>query len=222
MFVAYQNNITQMNPVTGDQMITLNGIATNTIQSIAISPSGDLFIVDGGAFMVKKVNVATGVTTPFAGNGTNGTAGDGGAATAAQLSSPNGIAFDSAGNMFIGSSVGIRRVDAVDNKISTVNAVTNVQDIVSRYGLLYWASNTSVTGRRVYKLDLATNVVEVVAGNGTNGTAGDDGPATEAQLSSPNGIAFDSAGNMFIGSNDSSKVRRVDALTGIITTVPGT
>jgi hypothetical protein len=135
--------------------------------------------------------------------------------------------------LFIGTIGGnrIRRVDALNNKISTLSlngATTNAgrpYSIVSRpSGFLFWASNSGgvATGYKVFKVNLATNVAEVVAGIGTNGSAGDGGPATAAQLNNPAGLAFDSAGNMFIGSSSSTEVRRVDAITGIITTVPGT
>ncbi|MBA2437476.1 MAG: serine/threonine protein kinase, partial [Acidimicrobiia bacterium] len=68
----------------------------------------------------------------------------------------------------------------------------------------------------------ATGDVTAVAGNGSSGLSGDTGPATAAQLSFPFGVVADAAGNVFIGDHNNSRVRRVDAATGVITSVVGT
>jgi hypothetical protein len=118
----------------------------------------------------------------FAGstNGAAGYTGDGGPAAGATLYSPQSLAIDRAGNLFIadlGNSV-VRRVDA------------------------------------------ATGVITTYAGNGTFDFSGDGGPATNASLNLPFGLAFDSYDNLYI-SDFNFRIRRVDAVTGIITTVAG-
>jgi len=75
---------------------------------------------------------------------------------------------------------------------------------------------------RVRRVDAATGIITTVAGNGTRGYSGDDGPAAAASLDTPAGVAQDTSGNLFIADHYNYRVRRVDAATGIITTVAGT
>ena len=120
--------------------------------------------------------------TTVAGSGTYGYGGDGGPATGASLSSPSGVAVDASGNLFIAD---------------TYNS-------------------------RVRKVDVDSGVISTVAGTGTPGYGGDGGPAATAPVRYPNGVAVDAAGNLFIADADSQRVRRVDAASGVITTVAGT
>ncbi|MEM6431630.1 MAG: NHL repeat-containing protein [Deinococcota bacterium] len=145
---------------------------------IAIDSAGNLFIADTGNARIRKVDT-TGIITTVAGNGSSGFSGDGGAATAAQLSFPFKVAVDSAGNLFI--------ADWGDHRIRKVNTA---------------------------------GIITTVAGTGTWGFSGDGGPATSAQLSRPEGIAVDNTGNLFIADSDNHRIRKVDT-SGIITTVAG-
>ena len=74
---------------------------------------------------------------------------------------------------------------------------------------------------RIRKVDLTTGIISTVAGNGTPGFSGDGGPATSASLETPNGVAVDTSGNLFIADKSNSRIRRVDATSGIISTVAG-
>ena len=74
---------------------------------------------------------------------------------------------------------------------------------------------------RVYKVDRATGQMLSVAGNGTKGFSGDDGPSTEGWLNWPEGIFLDGSDNLFIADSGNLRIRRVDGQTGIITTVAG-
>ncbi len=73
----------------------------------------------------------------------------------------------------------------------------------------------------VSKVDAGTGIITTVAGNGTFGFSGDGGPATSAQLNAPFGVALDSAGHLYIADSGNQRIRKVDAETGIITTVAG-
>jgi sugar lactone lactonase YvrE len=86
-------------------------------------------------------------------------------------------------------------------------------------GLLYWCDLGS---SRVLRLDEASGLITVVAGNGTNGYAGDGGPATEAELSTPHEVRFDSRGDLYVVERDNHTVRKVDMTTGAIATFAGT
>ena len=81
---------------------------------------------------------------------------------------------------------------------------------------------TEVKNHRVWRVDLKSGQAKVVAGNGTKGYSGDGGPATKAELNEPYEVRFDRAGNMFFVEMKNHIIRRVDAKTGIISTVAGT
>src|SRR5207244_2303709 len=74
---------------------------------------------------------------------------------------------------------------------------------------------------RIRRVDAATQVITTVAGNGTYSFSGDGGPAAASQLSNPQGVAVDSAGNVFIADTGNNRIRRVDVATHAITTVAG-
>ena len=89
---------------------------------------------------------------------------------------------------------------------------------VDAQGNLYIADTGN---NRIRRVDAATGVITTVAGDGTNRFGGDGGPAVNASLSSPRGVAVDAAGNLFLTDTFNSRIRRVDVGTGVITTVAG-
>lgn len=203
--------------------------------AIAIDGSGNLYIAEVNNQRVRKINLASGIITTVAGNGTRGFFGDGGPATSANLCDPIGVAADSAGNLFI-SDVGnqrIRRVDAATGIITTYAGGGSSMDegaaaisalLDSPYGLaldavgnLFYVDQAQA---RVRRIDAATQTVTTFAGSLVNGFSGDGGPATQASLSNPFDVALDSTGNVYIADTGNSRVRRVDS-TGVITTVAG-
>jgi len=141
--------------------------------SIALDSAGNIYIADTGNDRVRKID-NSGIITTVAGNGTGGYSGDGGPATQAQLNSPQGVAVDSAGNMYIG--------DAMNYRIRKVDT---------------------------------SGIITTVAGNGTQGFSGDNGPATLAQLSSyaTGGmylkVAVDVQGNIYIADKTNQRIRKV-------------
>lgn len=98
-------------------------------------------------------------------------------------------------------------------------AVNNPYGVVIRGGGLYFCD---LDNQRVRRLDLRTRTTTTIAGSGDRGYAGDGGPAAAASLNMPHEIAFDPRGHLFIVERDSHAVRRVDARTGVISTVAGT
>ncbi len=180
---------------------------------------------------------AQGVISTVAGNGTAASAGDGGPATSASFH-PNGIALDSAGNIYISdlSTNVIRKVNTA-GIISTVagNGKTTFSGdggpatsaalqlssnhdgiAVDNAGNLYIAD---FGGNRVRKVD-TSGIIRTVAGNGTLGFSGDGGPATSAALWHPSGVAVDSAGNIYFSDSTNARIRKVDT-NGAISTVAG-
>jgi trimeric autotransporter adhesin len=73
----------------------------------------------------------------------------------------------------------------------------------------------------IRRVEAQSGIITTVAGNGTRGYAGDNSPATNASLNSPSGVAVDPLGNLFVADTQNNVIRRVDAVTGVITTIAG-
>ncbi len=201
---------------------------------VAVDGAGNLFIADFGNSRLRKVTPANAITT-VAGNGTIGFSGDGGPATSAQLFSPEGVAVDGAGNLFI--------ADLLDNRIRKVTPAGTITTVAGNGTLGFsgdggpgtsaeLASPTGVAvdgagnlfiadflNNRIRKVTPA-GIITTVAGNGTIGFSGDGGPGTSAQLFLPEGVAVDGAGNLFIADSGNNSIRKVTP-AGTITTVAG-
>ena len=205
---------------------------------VAVDAAGNIYFADHDYCVIRKVTASTGVISTVAGNGTYGYSGDGGPATGAELASPQGIAVDSAGNIYIadtGNDV-IRKVTAASGIISTVagnsrwaysgdggaatSASLNVPvDVrLDSAGNLYIADQNNDVVRKVSS---ATGIITTVAGTGTGGYLGDGGPATGAELDYPDGIAVDPAGDLYIADSGNNVVREIAASSGTITTIAG-
>lgn len=144
--------------------------------ALAANVTGNLFIVDTSNYRTRRV-ASSGIIATVAGNGMQGSSGDGGPAVNAQFRFPGAVAVDASGNLFL------------------------------------------VDGNSVRKIS-STGIITTVAGNGTAGFSGDGGPAVNAELNWPTGLAVDSAGNLYIADSNSYRVRRVSP-DGIISTVAG-
>ena len=206
---------------------------------LAMDDAGNLYIADQNNGRIRKVDAKTGIITTVAGGGAQN--GDGIPATQARTGNPRGIFVDGAGNIYIGQIGGgvlhqVRKVDANTGIITTIagtggpgfsgdggpatQASLNFPLGVFVDGLnnIYIADSNN---HRVRKVDARTGIITTVAGNGTAGFSGDGGPATQASLSSSRRIFVDSLGNIYISDDGNRRVRKVDANTGVITTVAG-
>ena len=163
-------------------------------QGVAAGPAGSLLISDMGNWRVRMVAGATGTfygeamtagdMYTVAGTGAQGSSGDGGPATSAGLGQTAGLAVDGAGNLLI--------ADSGNSRIRVVAASP---------GTFY---GQAMTAGDIY----------TVAGNGKSGSAGDGGPATSAELSFPQAITVDGAGNLVVADSSNSRIRVVAASTG--------
>ena len=201
--------------------------ATDAILSlpsgVAVDGAGNVLIADLGHNRIRRVDAVTGVITTVAGGkaGNLGTFGDGGLATDANLSFPQGVSLDGAGNVLIADTNHnrIRRVDATTHIITTVAGANRpVRALADAMGNLFI---TESIGNRILRMDATSGIITIVAGTGAYGYAGDNGPATSATLANPYGINVDRAGNLLIADAKNNRVRHVDVAANVITTSAG-
>jgi len=240
--------------------------------SVALDEAGNFYIADAGNNAIRKVNLTTGVITTVAGNGNLLSSGDGGPATSAGISNPEGVSVDSAGNLYVSdlNDSRIREVTAssvppasqsvspvftapagtygkpqtvniasatpgasiyltMDGSVPTsashgfngpinVNGPVKIKAIAIAPGSL---QSTEVTA--TYSITSPPPaVITTVAGNGISGYKGVGGKASSAELGYPDGVAVDSAGNLYIADSGNSVVWKVAAKTGIMISVAGT
>ncbi len=207
-------------------------------ESVATDAQGNVYVADSGNHRVRRVEIATGVISTFAGTGVEGSSGDGTAASTAQLFQPSSLAFDSVGNMYIADTGNnrVRKVavfstlittlagnglaefggDGDDASLSRINAPRGVA--LDRQGHIYIADTGN---HRVRRVEASINTISTVAGQASRNFSGDNGPATSATMFKPEAVAVDKNGNIYVADTNNHRIRRVDAATGRITTVAG-
>ncbi len=210
----------------------------------AVDQIGNLYIAERASHRIRRVDLLTGTITTVAGDGHGGfrAEDEGALATQAELNGPRALAVDLAGDLYVADTENhrVRRIDARTGRITTL-AGTGVagfraQDehrsailaeldspravAVDRFGNVYIGDYNN---QRIRKVEAATGLMYTIAGTGTPGylAAQGGGPAAEAEINDPCGIALDAAGNLYIADTGNHRVRRVEGKTGIITTVAG-
>jgi uncharacterized protein (TIGR03437 family) len=206
---------------------------------VAVDQNGNFYVSDeepGFPSQIPRVLQITsdGTTKIIAGNGPDGFSGDGGPATLGVLNTPRGLAVDASGNVYIADygNHRVRKIDASGN-INTIAGSGEVR-FSGDYGLATLAGMDPTdiavdSAGDVFVVDQLNNRVREIApdntittfaGTGAAGYSGDGGAATAAQLKLPNGIALDSAGNVYVADEGNAVVRRV-TVGGLITTIAG-
>ena len=204
-------------------------------EGVTVDGSGNVYIADRRCNRITKVDSA-GRMTKIAGTEVLGFTGDGGPAISARVGRANDVAVDGSGNIYIAQYQydRIRKVDS--SGIITTFALGNNESPSGDGGraiaaLLNRPSEVALDGSgNIYFADSADNqvrkvdsagIITTVAGTGTQGYSGDGGPATEAELNLPFGVAVDRARNLYIADFSNRRVRKVDS-SGTITTFAGT
>ncbi len=219
-------------PATSSQMHGPSGVAFDA--------AGNMYFCDYYNNQVEKVSASTGAVTTVAGNGIAGYAGDGSPSTSAavRINAPSGIAIDGSGNIYIAEYA-----NHVIRKINSAGIISTFMGTGSpgftpdgtpplTSSPIYHPASVSVDaagnvyfpddGNQMVRKVSTAGVLSTLAGTGTGTYNGDNIPATSASVKDPFGIAVDGAGNVYIADQDNYRIRRIDATTGMITTVAGT
>jgi sugar lactone lactonase YvrE len=204
------------------------GLATNASievpRGMAMDAAGNLYLAEAGNSIIRKITPA-GIISTFAGTPqAPGYSGDGGPALNAQLNSPEGLAIDAAGNLYVadfGNQV-VRKI--TPGGVITTYAGNGAAGYSGDGGPAASASLQNPEGlavdaasnlfiadsgnRRVRRVD-ATGRITTSVGNGSFGNSGDGGPATAAALGSPFDVKVDAAGNLYITDRGFDRIRKV-------------
>lgn len=208
----------------------------NQPKSLALDKNGDLYVMDQRNHRIRRIRGADHVIETVVGTGVKGFSGDEGPPLLAQIAQPDGgnpqpggaLALDGQGRLYFSDIENgrIRMVDFAANVIRTIAGTGEIgysgdggdalkatfnkpRDIAfGPDGHLYIADTENHVIRRI---DLSTNVITTVVGDGQTGFSGDGGKAERARLARPFGITFDAAGNLFIADTFNNRIRRVAA-----------
>jgi streptogramin lyase len=211
--------------------------ALNMPHEIQFDGDGHLYIVERDSHVVRRVDATTGTISTVAGTGEAGFSGDGGPATAARLRQPHSIAFDPQGRLLI-CDIGNHRIRRVDPTTGVIETWAGTGDreptpngaplagtplngpramALDPDGNLYLALRE---GNAIYRIDLAAQTLHHVAGTGEQGHTGDGGPAAQATLGGPKGLAYRD-GRLFVADTENHVIRMIDVERGLISTVLG-
>jgi len=206
---------------------------------IRFDNSGNLYIVERDAHVVRRIDARTNMVSTVAGSGEAGYGGDGGPASAALLRQPHSIAFDADGNLLI-CDIGNSRVRRVEMETGIINTLSGTgerettPDIAPLQGTPLLGPRSLDTdpagnaylvlreGNAVFKLDIRANRLERIAGTGERGYSGDGGAALAATFNGPKGIAYSALDqSLYIVDTENHVIRRMQLATGTIETVLG-
>jgi sugar lactone lactonase YvrE len=209
----------------------------NEPYSLRVDRNGDIYIVDRLNAAVRKVAAATGIITTIAGMGEPGYGGDGGPGNQAQLREPN--------DCFLDGQVGLLIADIQDQRVRRLDLSTGIITTFAgngekvRAGDGRAAAEASIVGARAVCMDRQGNtyiceregngvrkvdsrgIMSTFAGTGERGYTGDGGPALAATWGAPKAIRCDQQGNVVVVDTENHAIRRIDAATGIVTTIAG-
>jgi DNA-binding beta-propeller fold protein YncE len=211
----------------------------NEPYGVVVDADGNVYFADRLNARVRRVDGHSGLITTVAGDGSKKYSGDGGPAASAGLVEPNGVALDAAGRKLYIADVADHRIRVVDLAGGTITTFAGTGR-GKHEGDGGPAVAASIAGARAVELgpdgtvyilerqgntlrgvDPRTGIITTRAGTGAKGYSGDGGPATSATFNGPKELALDAAGNIYIVDTENHAIRRIDARSGVITTVAG-
>lgn len=220
----------------GDGGPAVEAALTNPF-GLALDARGVLYIFDTESHLIRRVDPGTGVIETVVGTGEQGFSGDGGPGTGATTYRPHNGVLDAAGRLVFGDSFNqrIRRWDPATGVIETI-AGTGEQGFspagtpaleawFSWFGAMRIAPDGDLVftslDQRILRIDADTDRLEVVAGTGEGGFSGDGGPAADARLDTPYGLALAPNGDLYFSDAGNRRIRVIEAATGMIRTLAG-
>jgi DNA-binding beta-propeller fold protein YncE len=205
---------------------------------VVFDKSHNFFFVELTGQRVRKVD-GSGILTTIAGTGAKGDSGDGGPATAARFNGMHSLAIAANGDLYLADTWN-NRVRKLDARTGIISAFAGSGEkgfagdggpaAKAQFGGIYCVALdpkgerlylADLDNRRIRAIDLKTNIVRTVAGNGERGVPADGAPAISAPLIDPRAVAVDASGNVYILERSGHALRVVDA-DGRIRTVVGT
>jgi trimeric autotransporter adhesin len=221
----------------GDNCLGINAELNNPFGIALYEPTHTLYIADYNNSRVRKLDLLTDSITTYAGNGTMLYNGDNIPKEQAQMS-PYALAVDASGNLFVADidNNRVRKINAATGTVTTYagngviggggdNNLAVSANLNGPSGLAFDAAgNLFIADRgnqKIRRVDATSGIIIRVAGNGTVGSGGDNGQATNAQLYNPNGLVVDGFGNIYFADKDNHKIRKVVAANSTIVTVAG-
>ncbi len=215
-------------------VISSYATALGSISDVAVSPAGWVAVLDFLNCVIKRVTW-TSTSIPIAvGLLRTAALGDGGAAANAYFVDPWGLAVDPAGNLYVADNGDqrIRKIgtdlkistaagtgvfgSSVDGQAGTISAIAQPRALAADgAGNLYFNSACQI------RMLLKTGTVKTVVGNGNCAYGGENGPALDAQLQFPQGLAYDLTGYLYIADSDNNRIRKVNLSSGVITLLAG-
>lgn len=209
----------------------------NDPYGVELDRDGNLYLVDRLNYCIRRVTKDGKIET-IAGTGKSGFSGDGGFGKDAQLKEPNGLCLDGRGKLYIADVADhrVRVLDLANGKIETFCGTGKGQQTgdgasfkeasVMGPRAVAWGPDNNLyicerNGHAIRKVDFKSGKIERVAGTGKKGYTGDGGPALQATFDGPKEIDIDKQGNIYVVDTENQAIRKIDAMTGKISTVAG-
>jgi sugar lactone lactonase YvrE len=213
--------------------------ALNMPHELRFDRLGNLYIAERDNHVIRKVDRATGIISTVAGTGVAGFSGDGGPGAKAQLRQPHSLLFDRDGSLLV-CDIGNQRIRRLHLDTGIIETYAGTGDAkptpdgaavkgtplngprtfaMAPNGDLYLALRE---GNAILRIDRATETFHRVAGTGEQGYSGDGGPALNAKLGGPKGLAIGPDNTLYVADTENHVIRRIDLRSGVITTVLGT